>query len=253
MENLPLGFRFYPTEEELVSFYLRRKLQGATSADIDLVIPVVNIYHHSPWHLPQVAGELSRGDSEQWFYFIPGEENRARGGKPNRLTRDGYWKATGSPSFVYSSMNEIIGEKRTMVFHTGRAPGGTRTQWKMNEYKAAAQVVGGQGGASASCDAIAELKLCHEFSLCRLYKKSKCDRSFDRRPPEMAAATGAGGGAPPPPPQHNHLPAALMESERSSSSTAGDYATPPSAMEYQYYWDTCAPLWDWEDLNINLL
>lgn len=53
MENLPLGFRFYPTEEELVSFYLRRKLQGATSADVDLVIPVVNIYHHSPCHLPR--------------------------------------------------------------------------------------------------------------------------------------------------------------------------------------------------------
>lgn len=53
MEHLPLGFRFYPTEEELVSFYLRKKLQGARSADIDLVIPAVNIYHHSPWHLPR--------------------------------------------------------------------------------------------------------------------------------------------------------------------------------------------------------
>jgi hypothetical protein len=30
----------------------------------------------------------------------------------------------------------VIGEKRTMVFYQGRAPTGTKTRWKMNEYKA---------------------------------------------------------------------------------------------------------------------
>ena len=85
---------------------------------------------------PEFAGECCRGDPEQWFFFIPMQDREARGGRPNRLTTEGYWKATGSPGCVYSSQNRIIGVKRTMVFYKGRAPNGEKTQWKMNEYKA---------------------------------------------------------------------------------------------------------------------
>ncbi|CAA2966549.1 NAC domain-containing 90-like [Olea europaea subsp. europaea] len=103
------GFRFYPTEEELISFYLRNKLQETRVLDIDRVIPSVNIYDYNPWDLPQFAGEYCHGDMEQWFFFVPRQEREARGGRPNRLTAQGYWKATGSPSFVYSSQDRIIG------------------------------------------------------------------------------------------------------------------------------------------------
>jgi len=84
---------------------------------------------------PEFAGDLCHADPEQWFFFIPRQESEYRGGRPRRLTTTGYWKATGSPGFVYSS-NRIIGLKRTMVFYTGRAPKGMKTEWKMNEYKA---------------------------------------------------------------------------------------------------------------------
>lgn len=83
----------------------------------------------------EFAGEYCRNDPEQWFFFIPMQEREARGGRPNRLTNGGYWKATGSPGYVYSSNNRIIGGKRTMVFYNGRAPNGRKTKWKMNEYK----------------------------------------------------------------------------------------------------------------------
>ncbi|KAL0316082.1 UNVERIFIED_CONTAM: NAC domain-containing protein 90 [Sesamum radiatum] len=129
------GFRFYPTEQELLSFYLDHKIKG-TRMDIDRVIPVVHIYDYNPWDLPQFAGELCPEDSEQWFFFIPRQEREARGGRPNRLTPEGYWKATGSPGEVYSSQNHRIGQKKTMVFYEGRANHrGRKTEWKMNEYK----------------------------------------------------------------------------------------------------------------------
>lgn len=51
MEELPLGFRFYPTEEELVSFYLLNKLEGKRQ-EIDRVIKVVDIYNVEPSDLP---------------------------------------------------------------------------------------------------------------------------------------------------------------------------------------------------------
>ncbi|OAY42931.1 NAC domain-containing protein 90 [Manihot esculenta] len=177
MEGLAPGIRFYPTEEELVSFYLHHKLEGERddlNRLMDRVIPVLDIYEYSPWQLPQYAGEFSHGDPEQWFFFIKRQENEARGGRPRRLTTAGYWKATGSPGYVYSSNNRCIGVKRTMVFYTGRAPLGRKTEWKMNEYKTI------EGEAFSSTGANPTLR--HEFSLCRVYKKSKRLRSFDRRP-----------------------------------------------------------------------
>ncbi|KAB1222492.1 NAC domain-containing protein 90 [Morella rubra] len=178
MDDLAPGFRFYPTEEELVSFYLHNKLEGRREDLIrvmDRVIPVVDIYVSNPWDLPQFSGDLCYGDPEQWFFFSPRQESEFRGGRPNRLTTTGYWKATGSPSYVYSSNNRIIGVKRTMVFYNGRAPNGKKTEWKMNEYKA----IEGEAPSSSS-SAVPTLR--HEVSLCRLYKKSKCLRAFDRRP-----------------------------------------------------------------------
>ncbi|XVF55767.1 hypothetical protein PTKIN_Ptkin06aG0063700 [Pterospermum kingtungense] len=183
MEDMPPGFRFYPTEEELVSFYLRSKLEG-NREDLNhlmnRVIPDVDIYEFNPWDLPQFSLHLCHKDPEQWFFFVPRQESEARGGRPRRLTTTGYWKATGSPSFVYSSGNRPIGVKRTMVFYKGRAPNGRKTDWKMNEYKAIDEE------ASSCTGATATPTLRDEFSLCRVYKKLKCLRSFDRRPPPAA-------------------------------------------------------------------
>ncbi|KAL2481689.1 NAC domain-containing protein 90 [Abeliophyllum distichum] len=183
-DELAPGFRFYPTEEELISFYLRNKLQGTRLLDIHRVIPALHIYDYNPWDLPQFAGERCRGDSEQWFFFVPRQERVARGGRPNRLTAQGYWKATGSPSFVYSSQDGgIIGKKRTMVFYVGRAPHGRKTVWKMNEYKMTEI-------AEASSSTAANPQLWEELSLCRIYKKTKIMRAFDRRPPPDEVVEG---------------------------------------------------------------
>jgi hypothetical protein len=87
-------------------------------------------------NVAELSGELCQGDTEQWFFFTPRQEREARGGRPNRTTASGYWKATGSPGYVYSSDNRVIGLKKTMVFYTGKAPRGRKTKWKMNEYRA---------------------------------------------------------------------------------------------------------------------
>ena len=44
------GFRFHPTDEELVDFYLKRKIQRK-SLPIEL-IKQVDIYKYDPWDLP---------------------------------------------------------------------------------------------------------------------------------------------------------------------------------------------------------
>ena len=50
MESLPLGFRFSPTDEELINHYLRLKNEGHDSGV--QVIAEVDFYKFDPWELP---------------------------------------------------------------------------------------------------------------------------------------------------------------------------------------------------------
>ena len=62
MEDMAPGFRFYPTEEELVSFYLHHKLEREReelNRLMDRVIPTVDIYKFNPWDLPSKASTNS--------------------------------------------------------------------------------------------------------------------------------------------------------------------------------------------------
>ena len=49
--DLP-GFRFYPTEEELVGFYLKKQIQGGHLLNFDIIIPTLDLYRYDPWELP---------------------------------------------------------------------------------------------------------------------------------------------------------------------------------------------------------
>lgn len=50
LKSLPPGFRFHPTDVELVLYYLKRKIMGKKLHYE--AIAEVNIYKFSPWDLP---------------------------------------------------------------------------------------------------------------------------------------------------------------------------------------------------------
>ncbi|CAL1367227.1 unnamed protein product [Linum trigynum] len=244
MEELPPGFRFYPTEEELVSFYLHNQLQG-TRHDLHQVIPVVYIYELDPWHLPSAAGEMCRGDTEQWFFFAPRQEREARGGRPNRTTGSGYWKATGSPSYVYTAGGRVIGVKKTMVFYKGRAPAGRKTKWKMNEYRAIQGARHGNSSSSSRYDQPPVPQLRNEYSLCRIYVVSGTFGAFDRRPLEdvmmMMGETQRR-------PQQQILPPSDVPSSSSSHAQASSCGVADMEMDVDDHLEQ--PFFDWpEEFN----
>ncbi|KAJ7948014.1 NAC domain containing protein [Quillaja saponaria] len=244
MGELPPGFRFYPTEEELVAFYLKNKLEGKRTY-MHSVIPVIDIYDIEPSQLPQLAGELCHGDTEQWFFFTPRQEREARGGRPTRTTASGYWKATGSPGYVYSSDNRVIGVKKNMVFYKGKAPTGRKTKWKMNEYRAIEEAP----NQSSTTTPL----LRHEFSLCRVYVISGRFQAFDRRPPEtMRRESQVHGDRDATSSQNTTIEGRSSSSEMSHS--GGDQndllRVAGSIEDWEIMYDLKQPLWEWEQLNL---
>ncbi|KAL1554491.1 NAC domain-containing protein 6 [Salvia divinorum] len=119
------GFRFHPTEEELLNFYLK-KMRGD-------VIGFLNIYNYHPKELPQLAKTGER----EWYFMVPRDRKHGGGGRPNRTTANGFWKATGSDRQIVSGSDpkRVLGLKKTLVFYEGRAPRGRKTNWIMNEYR----------------------------------------------------------------------------------------------------------------------
>ncbi|KAL9346600.1 hypothetical protein Peur_061453 [Populus x canadensis] len=128
-ELLP-GFRFHPTDQELIIHYLRKKV---SSSNLEVVIIAdVDIYKFNPWELP---GKTLFGESE-WFFFSPRDRKYPNGARPNRAAGSGYWKATGTDKPILTSNgSQCLGVKKALVFYKGRPPKGIKTSWLMLEYR----------------------------------------------------------------------------------------------------------------------
>ncbi|CAN4075804.1 unnamed protein product [Withania somnifera] len=130
--QLPPGFRFHPTDEELVTYYLVNKINdanftGRAIADVDL-------NKSEPWDLPGKA----KMEGKEWYFFSLRDRKYPTGVRTNRATNTGYWKTTGKDKEIFNSKNnnsELIGMKKTLVFYKGRAPRGEKTNWVMHEYR----------------------------------------------------------------------------------------------------------------------
>ncbi|VFQ80694.1 unnamed protein product [Cuscuta campestris] len=152
---LPPGFRFHPTDEELVAHYLCRKC-----ASLSLGVPIIadlDLYKFDPWQLPGMAlyGE------KEWYFFTPRDRKYPNGSRPNRAAGTGYWKATGADKPV--GKPKTLGIKKALVFYAGKAPKGLKTNWIMHEYRLA--------NVDRSSAAKRNNLRLDEWVLCRIYNK----------------------------------------------------------------------------------
>ncbi|KAL7181576.1 hypothetical protein ACSBR1_040467 [Camellia fascicularis] len=172
--NLPPGFRFHPTDEELIIYYLRNQ---ATSRPCPVsIIPEVDIYKFDPWELPEKA---EFGENE-WYFFSPRDRKYPNGARPNRAAVSGYWKATGTDKSIYSG-SKYVGIKKALVFYKGKPPKGAKTDWIMHEYRLSdsTRPTSRQNGSLS-------MRL-DDWVLCRIYKKKNMGRVLEQGVEELGA------------------------------------------------------------------
>ncbi|KAF5771266.1 putative transcription factor NAM family [Helianthus annuus] len=129
--HVPPGFRFHPTDEELVDYYLRNKI-NSSAIELD-VIKDVDLYKIEPWDLQELC-RLGTEEQSDWYFFSHKDKKYPTGSRTNRATAAGFWKATGRDKAIYSK-HDLVGMRKTLVFYKGRAPNGLKSDWIMHEYR----------------------------------------------------------------------------------------------------------------------
>nr|CAD1844572.1 unnamed protein product [Ananas comosus var. bracteatus] len=128
---VPPGFRFHPTDEELVGYYLKKKV-ASQKIDLD-VIRDIDLYRIEPWDLQEHC-RIGYEEQSEWYFFSHKDRKYPTGTRTNRATMAGFWKATGRDKAIHDK-NKLIGMRKTLVFYKGRAPNGQKTDWIMHEYR----------------------------------------------------------------------------------------------------------------------
>ncbi|KAK3122264.1 hypothetical protein QOZ80_8BG0667320 [Eleusine coracana subsp. coracana] len=186
LRQLPPGFRFRPTDEELVVQYLRRKAFGVPLPAAVITV-VRDLYGLDPWDIPGAS------DGEKYFFAIrPAAKN---GG--SAATASGRWKPEGKERPVVLSRpcggSLLVGVKRALAFapHRGKkktrqAAAGLTAGWVMHEYRLAASLH--KNGCS-----LAEAE--GEWVVCRVFRRSRQQprrRAGDgTAPPSLSSASSA--------------------------------------------------------------
>ncbi|XP_059660343.1 NAC domain-containing protein 21/22-like [Cornus florida] len=166
--TLPPGFRFYPSDEELVCHYLHKKI--ANEEVLKGTLMEIDLHTCEPWQLP----EMAKLNSNEWYFFSFRDRKYATGYRTNRATTTGYWKATGKDRTVHDPRTRaVVGMRKTLVFYRNRAPNGIKTGWIMHEFRLENP----------------HMPPKEDWVLCRVFHKGKGENSNILSPQNMSETT----------------------------------------------------------------
>ncbi|KAJ6404424.1 hypothetical protein OIU84_012584 [Salix udensis] len=169
--QVPPGIRFHPTEEELLDYYLRKKV---SNEKIDLeVIRDVDLNKLEPWDI-QERCKIGTTPQNDWYFFSHKDKKYPAGTRTNRATAAGFWKATGRDKVIYGS-GKRIGMRKTLVFYKGRAPHGQKSDWIMHEYR-----LDDNTSDSNVSNVMGEAAQEDGWVVCRIFKKKNLNKTLDR-------------------------------------------------------------------------
>uniref|UniRef100_A0A0E0JD41 NAC domain-containing protein n=1 Tax=Oryza punctata TaxID=4537 RepID=A0A0E0JD41_ORYPU len=181
--DLPPGFRFHPTDEEIITFYLAPKVVDSRGFCV-VAIGEVDLNKCEPWDLP---GKAKMIGEKEWYFYCQKDRKYPTGMRTNRATEAGYWKATGKDKEIFRNHHMLIGMKKTLVFYKGRAPKGDKTNWVMHEYRLA----DASSSSSADNNNNPMQPRQDDWAVCRIFHKSSGIKKPVPVPMQMQVQTPA--------------------------------------------------------------
>ncbi|KAI3522466.1 hypothetical protein L1887_00251 [Cichorium endivia] len=179
--KVPPGFRFHPTEEELLHYYLRKKV-AYEKIDLD-VIRDVDLNKLEPWDIQEKC-KIGSTPQNDWYFFSHKDKKYPTGTRTNRATAAGFWKATGRDKVIYSSFTRI-GMRKTLVFYKGRAPHGQKSDWIMHEYRLDDNTITTQDACGSNlCESAQE----DGWVVCRVFKKKNYHKALENPQRSLSAS-----------------------------------------------------------------
>ncbi|XWS35979.1 hypothetical protein CRYUN_Cryun20dG0042500 [Craigia yunnanensis] len=132
-----VGYRFHPTDKELVDHYLWNKILGRDSL-VQAIKEVNGLFNKDPGELPRCS-KIKSAD-QVWYFFSRRGDNK----RVNRTTDKGFWKVTGKTRNVKGKRGSA--GKKTLVFYEGRTPNAKWTPWVIHEYTFTSTVLDNKEG-----------------------------------------------------------------------------------------------------------
>nr|XP_043625702.1 NAC domain-containing protein 2-like [Erigeron canadensis] len=130
--SLPPGYRFCPTDAEIILYYLIPQIEKGTHPPCRL--HKVNIYDHTP---EELAAAYKPCDAN-WYFLTPRMRRYAKGKRPSRTTKGrGYWHASQryakvkDPGVVVNGQVVDVGRKLSLTYFDRN---NNKTSWLMHEY-----------------------------------------------------------------------------------------------------------------------
>lgn len=128
--SFPPGFRFAPTEAELIMDYLQKKVMGQP---IDYnPNPVMEIDLYGNEEPSQICRALGRAEHEELYVFtLVRSKSGAGGAHMSRRAGNGTWKGNHKAKPCFDHMGTHIGCRTTLNFFDNMSK---RTSWIMHQY-----------------------------------------------------------------------------------------------------------------------
>ncbi|XP_020879737.1 uncharacterized protein LOC9313628 isoform X2 [Arabidopsis lyrata subsp. lyrata] len=222
---LPPGFKFMPSDEQVIFCYLKPYLDGNKNVLLDVPIHLVNIYESNP---QQLSVEFDKGNDKEWFIITErnkvdqglSQTKRVGNGGTKRQkrgdTKGGYWHATVGAHEI--NAGDIVGYKTAFAYYVREQSADVKTDWLMLEYSLYNTFHNND----------------KDYTLCKIYLTPQATKKKKKEVEEQKNEEGviSVGERSSPEPQRQPTSENPSSSSSSFSSLSADNLSPPSTIAY---------------------
>ncbi|PRQ27718.1 putative transcription factor NAM family [Rosa chinensis] len=136
-DAFPPGFRFHPSEQQLLSYYLsNKKANPAIPGGYNTIRELSDLRGRDPSELQNWScySYGYKGRKRHWYFYTAGVSAEEKN------TKQGCWKRKGKVRDVFSRQGVVLGTRTSFVYYDGSPDTASPTAWVLYQYALANHV-----------------------------------------------------------------------------------------------------------------